>query len=1018
MKRKLLPFEHDLIESLGITREEYLEFVALQAQPDFRGKPTADVTAVVLFVVGLILQVVSGLLAPKPKITGQAQTRDERFAPRFGFNSQQELAKYGDPVNLVYANRGTNPGQNPNGGVRVTTSLLWSAVRSYGSSQFVQLLMVIGGGGTVAIDPDKSAFGQTPVRDFITENVWAYFNPSGTGTLRRQDEAKGKEASDPTAYGNLTSNPYRIQQYLTSNKRVDGFSHAYSPTSLNEIGIYGVIPLNINLYMRGEAGDKKVVDLRINAGGIKWTAGNNQAPIKKGETLTVLMGDTKVRAKDGFLVKEAKEVRRSLVSIFNRASIFRLGTATFRVLSISEKEIDEGAVVVKLECTEAGRPPSTPYPFQGSPNLDDKPNSAQFYTKALVQVAIAQYETVSPCHIVDFALRARVFKRISGRQESYGSKNREGYSTGDNGTKMRVSLFRVRYKEAVKTTWSVVPGIFAVRRASESDSFVYFRFNANTDNLNNASTWVFKIEPVSDPIAEAGIHGRYLYLNNNGSASQLSLGKYRLRNGNSISPTIEFTGVLLPAGARGLPPKNTNPDGLNEWDLFSYDADNQIQFSFDSGPEVSVTAVTEQLVQSFSDFDQKNSKGKVIRRLYHGLSLFGFNAYSGKAIQDLRSLTVFVTRGRSVRRLRSSGVDPSGKPWGTAGYEYYPSIPNGPSSLAPDIFLDTVLDAEDGIGKYSAAAALDLRQLALTKRFCIKNKLFMDCVLADPRSWREFWSEVAPYSLLEFARIGGRETLVPAVPYDARTGAISREVNISALFNAGNILEDSYKEEYLDYGSNVQDIIASVVYTDTSELDDEIFAKKRSVDVQLADSSEVDSIRQSFDVSAYISSREHAILFGKLLCNTRRYVRQAIEFKTYPTSDPVSPGAFIYVDIGQNNWDRIRTGMVGQGGSLNTPLDNTPANGTYKFMLYRSGRGMITLDKVTVSNGTASALAGYENYLFVLGAEVTRRRVFRVSEVTMDEEGETTVRGTIYPCTADGRSRIADFSDALFTIRG
>ena len=28
--RKLLPYEHQLIESLGITKEEYLEFVAIQ----------------------------------------------------------------------------------------------------------------------------------------------------------------------------------------------------------------------------------------------------------------------------------------------------------------------------------------------------------------------------------------------------------------------------------------------------------------------------------------------------------------------------------------------------------------------------------------------------------------------------------------------------------------------------------------------------------------------------------------------------------------------------------------------------------------------------------------------------------------------------------------------------------------------------------------------------------------------------------------------------------------------------
>jgi hypothetical protein len=253
------------------------------------------------------------------------------------------------------------------------------------------------------------------------------------------------------------------------------------------------------------------------------------------------------------------------------------------------------------------------------------------------------------------------------------------------------------------------------------------------------------------------------------------------------------------------------------------------------------------------------------------------------------------------------------------------------------------------------------------------------------------------------------------VPYDATTGAITRTVNVSAIFNTGNILEDSYKEEFLDYGSNVQDMIATIIYTEVPT--DAVFAKKRSVDIQRKDTLEADAIRQTFDLSAYVSNLDQAILFGKLICNTRRYIRQAIEFKTYPTSDPISPGAYIYVDIGQNSWDAIRTGVIATDGTLNTPLDNTVINGTYNFKLYRSDRGLVNLSNVQIANGRSDALRPYEGFLFVLGVEATSRRVFRVSEVQMDEEGETTVRATIYPCTTDGQSLLADFSDTAFTVR-
>lgn len=142
-----------------------------------------------------------------------------------------------------------------------------------------------------------------------------------------------------------------------------------------------------------------------------------------------------------------------------------------------------------------------------------------------------------------------------------------------------------------------------------------------------------------------------------------------------------------------------------------------------------------------------------------------------------------------------------------------------------------------------------------------------------------------------------------------------------------------------------------------------------------------------------------------------------IEFKTFPTMDPVSPGAFIYVDIGQNSWDGIRTGIIGPGGALNMPLDNLLADGSYEFLLYQSGKGVISRTATTSAN-IAPALADLDGYLFVLGQKTTTRRVFRVTEVEMDEEGEITVRGTNYPCTSDGLSEIANFDNSIFTVTG
>ena len=186
-ERKLMPYEHQLVDALGISKQEYLDFVAQQQlYSDPKEGTILDVRnefatiALILTIVGTILQVIGALLL-KEEDSGKTQTRDEVFAPRSGFNSVQKLADYGDPVHLVYTNIKTNP----NGGVRVSTSLLWSSIKSFGSSQYVQLLLLIGAGPIGEIDAGRSAFGQTPLRDLIVQNYWLYFKPNGTGVLRR-----------------------------------------------------------------------------------------------------------------------------------------------------------------------------------------------------------------------------------------------------------------------------------------------------------------------------------------------------------------------------------------------------------------------------------------------------------------------------------------------------------------------------------------------------------------------------------------------------------------------------------------------------------------------------------------------------------------------------------------------------------------------------------------------------------------------------------------------------------------
>ena len=1337
MTRKLLPYEYDLIQQLGVTEDEYLDFIEVQfnyelsaaeriAKPQCEPVSTAFlmtslglatftetlIVAAVLIAPGILFQVAAMLLMPKPSLPsgGGNRAREQRFSPRFGFNSSQELGQYGDPINLVYCN--TN--HNPIGGVRIGTSLVWSSVESYGSTQFMQLLLVLGAASIKTLDFDRTAFGQLPLGQFSASNTWLYYEDNGPVNFNNKVLGDGK---DPTRDGAAGSDD--VCRVMFAKSRRDGYSQAFSPSSLTSIGVYDPIPLNVEIMERNSDGNPRWRDLRVTIETNGYNT-NNGVQWEVGRTFTVIFSQTDTKRSERVAVEAARDMRYQLVAALDQAATYMLGTAKFKLVSIDpdDMNLDRSNIRARFECIEKGRRPSTPYdktksklwteqerediesaidqleagsplslmgsafpnfilnnsysirsvtdevgvadvvlrpvdwineaniaywngditlrlqkygytndsfngnetvewrdeldqrkiatfPMGGSiatseailqealarmpklnvsdlrneikddmrklQNLIDSIQSGDiegeeirrlakkagntvatsinvlqakykekikaldidktqlenvkkattgnvkvlsertglkkgqledllelstkidrlqdqrqdlisgniatrtaalisfyrnesspfanrgqtdnnrygsggikamerrlsqlkgqlttdqtgvkkvrdfftdlienktqalkdakkvyrdwenlagagddnFFTKCLVKVESAAYQTVTACNFVKFAIRCKLFRRVSGRATDYGQNEApEGFRLSDNGVKGRMAFFKVAYKktESNRDNYRTLPIVFAVKRNADQDNFIGLAFKGN-----ERAKWEFKIEPIGDIGAELQDSGQaeMAFIENAG----------RLRTYDHAGSQFAWTGSLVPISDGRIKDalRERGPIYTNEWDLFSVRSDSQVQFSFDGGPEFRITSVTEQQAESIA--------GK-----YANLSMMALGVFSGRGVQDLRSITAYVTQGKSSWIVNE-----------TTGARTYSA---DSTSFAPDIFADTILDTENGIGKFAKSEGIDWSGVAAAKRFCKNNglgcQLFMDGVVAEQTPWRQFWAETAPFSLLEFARVGGRETLIPAVPVNA-AGQANREVLVNALFTAGNVLEGSYKEEFIDYGSAVQDLIATVIYRETESQD--VFPRNSSVTVSLKGVNPSIAVSQSFDISQFVTQRAQAILFAKLLCNQRRHIRRGIEFKTFPTDTPISPGAYIYVDIGLNTWERISSGLIMQGGELNAPLLQGIPNGSYSVLAYKGNTSPVSLAGIAVSNGVAAALAPYVGYMFVLGAQSNKKRVFRVTEVQMDEEGEVTIKAMEHPCEDSGGkllSRIANFSDSLFDVR-
>lgn len=1354
--RQLLPYQKSLAEALGVSEEDLLELDALQRDPamdpalrasELRMDPT--VIGIALMVVGTIFQVVGALLMTPPPQKSRSGKRSETFAPRYGFSASQELARYGDPVNVVYTNRE----QNPNGSVRVATSLLWSSIESFGTTQYLQMLLLVGAAQVRRINFQRSAFGQLPFRDMGEHNLWVYYNEAGGPVRFRDSKVLGLKGDPARENADPDGVVHRIRR---GNGWTQGFSQAFSPASMTACGAWAPIPINVEWMERGSLGAPKWKDLGIRLKGGSWGEGGRY---RRGDRIT-LEFDRVERKKKGLAVEAARDAREAMVSNLDVGSTYLLGSAQFRLASITTNvNLQENRVEATLECIEGGRQPTPRYSrtrarkglgdkieeqvrdavqilkapaaavtvadngrsarydaievtsevldgaaerprrlawmpsgeiepalgedadqkrdeelamsmglgnvkfsahgiewdFSGkdtiqwtndldqrksftfprsgsikstegllaavladppklstaqlkqeyrsdlesarrlrddinagemdrkfredaralneaiktvaaeldrriqeridaenafesendsirdidkaiddlneqieeernssSPNAEkikrwkarraelrdekrerkrkreqgdsSKKSSSEirmkelreikadlesneiaerkrayvrfireatepfegidgnryagginqltrlmdslqgeftvdqtgasaitealtkliadksqalrdgrwlarnwetlekdvddaFFCKVLTKMEEATYQTVTGCNLVKINLRVRVWRRISGRDKNYGEAEApDGYRRSDNGFKRRMMFFTVRYRETESDKWIMVPTIFCVQRGANQDNFVCVEFEPATKELEK---WTFKVSPVIDPPAEFQENGQkdYTFVENAGQRRHVEVeaGTFSVR-GNRVARDWNLFPALEERG----------PIHTNEWDLFSNRSDSQLEGSFQDGPEIVITSVTEQ-------------QRAPITGLYQNMSLMAMHLFAGRGVQDVRSVTAEVVEGKDAW-IVTTGENPG------------PLKTDRSTSWAPDIFVDSVLSKVDGMGTIARPECLQWESLALSKRFCQNNglgtQLFMDGVFADQGNWRETWERIAPWSLLEFARIGGRDTLVPAIPCND-AGVADRRVNIVAAFNSGNIMPGTLRQSFLDYGDSTRDLVGTAIYRDFRRK--EVFSRNTSITLHLNDADLADATYTTFDLSDWVTNRQQAELYLRLLCRQRRLLRRACEFQTIPTDSMILPGSYVVIDTGKTTWDRITSGVVDQGGELNLPLRTGLMNGTHNALLYRSGRKPISLAGIEVAGGSAPALAPYTGWLVVLGTLSSSKAVWRIGNVEISREGVVTVQATEHPVTGPDNhllSRVADLAPEGFKLAG
>jgi hypothetical protein len=629
----------------------------------------------------------------------------------------------------------------------------------------------------------------------------------------------------------------------------------------------------------------------------------------------------------------------------------------------------------------------------------------------ILRCAIASISTTRPCQAVELGIRSRLGIRINGLTnfrealsysdcdnracldykddivEQGSTLQTDVYQSNILSTPVeRYSFFAIYYREAGSAAaFTKLNNAYGVRGATQQNVFNYIQLN-----MPSVKQWEFQIEPYSGwEIRNTSVGTLYVLeasLTTRQTVTEVG-GVTVVFNGTSVAQSADT--FAIPAGRRKASkgsltyPRTdaTNfPNGdlsyIDTWgklaEAFIYE---EIQSSADGGPEHEVVYVNEIV---------PNSPAPV----YDNLALLGINVLSSVEWQQFGQFSCYVTGGKICRRLRAG-------------------LTQGPTHLFPDVLLDLMTNTTYGAGDLIKDSMIDLQAFTTAADWCSSRNYFFDGVQADRVNLRQWAADTAAANLLIFGESDGKFYLRPAIQFTA--------VPIKGLFTAGNIVEGTFKLQYLEPEER-EPIQVSVRYREERASSDPtnpgIFPTEREVLVRefAPFGSDTDPV-ESLDLSDYVTNRDQAIDAAKYIIRMRRIPTHVISFRTTHEGAlaKLGPSDYIRVAMDETQYDEFNNGVVTAEGAVISTQTLFP--GTYDVIAWDGTAGTPPADTSLVisSDGTATP-AGV---VFTVKKVGTQVRTYQIERVTPDEEGTFTIEAVHMPTNSSGVLKLAEaFDDA------
>lgn len=336
------------------------------------------------------------------------------------------------------------------------------------------------------------------------------------------------------------------------------------------------------------------------------------------------------------------------------------------------------------------------------------------------------------------------------------------------------------------------------------------------------------------------------------------------------------------------------------------------------------------------------------------------------------------------------------------------------SNYFPDIYVDWLINPEGGLGAViDGDNDIDYDSIVKARRFVKENEFYWDGVLSEVENFSAKVTKDASLSLL-----------YPFSP-NGLFGLTTEDENRLpiAVFNASNILKDSFEESVLPWQeSQINQVV--VVFTDGTDNQKPLTAVVARTDALVAKQVKLNSITIE---APSISNPEQAKKVAGVTLNSKRYQDKIVKFKTATQGLFLAPGEAILVQHTATEYDYDISGYVTEVGVYDITTQ------TQRILLSRQPSNLITSDyKATIQLQETNTVL--ENLTFtlvqengfyyldienlpspislydpvVIGRAVIEDKVYRIQNLAISENGEISISAVLWS------NKLFDFSDLDF----